>query len=400
FIVAIFVDLTVQLGAGFKLLKIGGLLGVHRTVDQFAIAPKIKSGILDSLLFPKDVVKNASKVIQNYSLAFPILKNQFLFGPAISVGYGTPTLISANLAVLIEFPNPFIITILGKVTSRIPEKVPLIKINLGIIGVIDFTNKYMAMYGTLYDSKILLFTISGDMGFTLSWGAEKNFLFSIGGFHPRFSPPENFPPFGAPALRRIQIAFSKYVVLEAYMAITTNTFQIGARIDAKFKGGGAEVHGYLGFDALIQFSPLYYIVEVAAGFSVKFKGMTLLSIEFAGSLEGPNPHKIVGSASFSILFWDVSVNVDKTFGTQKKKIIEKNDPWELLEPAVNRPESWSTLLPKWVKEGVIIQENSRELGLIHPIGRLSFAQNAVPINNGLLQELLKIFQNSNLKLLI
>ncbi len=380
FIVAIFAELNIQLGAGFKLSKVGGLLGIHRTVSHQTIAPGIQAGILDDLLFPTNVVENAPRVVQNYAAAFPVRRDQYLFGPAVQVGYGTPTLISASLAILLEFPDPFAITILGKITSKIPEAEPIVQLNLGIVGVIDFPNRYMAMYGSLYDSRLLRFTLSGNMAMTLSWGSEKNFIFSIGGFHPRYKKPENFPPFGAPPLRRLQIAFSNYVTLETYLAITTNTFQVGARVDARFSGAGAKIHGYLGFDALIQFSPLYYKVEVASGFSVKFKGRSLANIEFAGSLKGPNPHKIKGKASFSILWWDVKVKVKKTFGQEKREVVEKNDPWELLEPAVNRPESWEPIVPQWAQKGVVFRDASKVLGLVHPLGQLKFSQNAVPIN--------------------
>ncbi|MHA1498228.1 MAG: DUF6603 domain-containing protein, partial [Promethearchaeota archaeon] len=395
-ICAIFAELNIQIGMGFVLQKVGGLLGIHRTIAHEEIAPKIQTGILDDILFPADVINNAPQIIQNYVLSFPRQQNQFLFGPAIKIGYGTPPLISASLAVLFEFPSPYSITIMGKINAEIPPLAPLVTINLGILGEINLTEEYAAIYGTLYNSKILTFTLSGDMGCLFSWGSNSQFLFSIGGFHPRFTPPPNFPPFGAPPLKRLQLALSKYVVCQVYLAITSNTFQAGAKVDAKFKGAGAELSGYLYFDTLIQFSPFYFIVEIGAGFAVKFMGYTLLSVDLSGSLEGPNPYKIKGKASFSILFWDVDVNVSLKFGNKKPESIETHNPWELLHPALMEGDPWETELPGWAdlaiilkKEDVAAQAASQADGtpppppLVHPVGNLKYYQKAVPINQTL-----------------
>lgn len=390
---AIFAELNIQIGMGFVLQKVGGLIGIHRTIAHEEIAPKIQSGILDDILFPTDVIKNAAQIIQNYNLSFPVQRNQFLFGPAIQIGYGAPPLISASLAVLFEFPSPYSITIMGKVNAEIPPLAPLVELNLGILGEINLTEEYAAIYGTLYDSKILTFPLSGDMGCLFSWGSDSQFLFSIGGFHPRFTPPPDFPPFGAPPLKRLQLALSKYVACEVYLAITTNTFQAGARVDAKFKGAGAELSGYLGFDTLIQFSPFYFIVDVGAGFALKFKGYTLLSVDLSGTLEGPNPYKIKGKASFSILFWDINVNVNLKFGNKKPESIEKFDPWKLLYPALMEGDPWESEIPGWADLVVIIKKEDPALQatgqvdppppLVHPIGNLKYYQKAVPIKQTL-----------------
>ena len=396
-ICAIFAELNIQIGMGFVLQKVGGLLGIHRTIAHEVIAPKIQSGILDDILFPADVINNAPQIIQNYVLSFPTQRNQFLFGPAIQIGYGTPSLISASLAVLFEFPNPYSITIMGKVNAEIPPSAPIVTLNLGILGEINLTEEYAAIYGTLYNSKILTFPLSGDMGCLFSWGSNSQFLFSIGGFHPRYTPPPNFPPFGAPPLKRLQLALSKYVVCQVYLAITSNTFQAGAKVDAKFKGAGAELSGYLYFDTLIQFSPFYFIVDIGAGFAVKFMGYTLLSVDLSGSLEGPNPYKIKGKASFSILFWDVDVNVKLTFGNKKPESIETFDPWELLYPALMEGDPWDTELPGWANLAAIVRkedpaaqaaqqadgEDSPPPFLVHPVGNLKYYQRAVPINQTL-----------------
>ena len=383
----------IQIGGGWKITKIGGLIGLDRTVSLSEIASGIRSGLLDSILFPDNVIQNAPRIISDFKRVFPSHSGQHLIGPTIRIVYGTPVLIKGDIALILEFPNPFQLSVIGRITSKIPdEDHPIVRINLGILGSIDFSNDRLGVYGSLYDSKILGFALSGDMAMAADWGSgERNFIISLGGFNPRFKPPSNFPPFNAPPLKRLSVAFSSSVTLQCYLALTSNTLQIGARVDASFSNG-ATISGFLSFDALIQFDPLYYIVDVAAGFSVKYSGHSLASIKFSGSIEGPNPHRIKGSVTFSIFWWDISVDVDKTFGTQKPEPIVSVNPWDVLKEALQQNDSWVADLPAWATNAITVKELSQsELAsninnddnktvLVHPIGTLKVTQKVVPLN--------------------
>jgi hypothetical protein len=378
----------IQLGAGWKITKIGGLIGINRTVSLSDIASGIRTGILDSILFPDNVIENAPKIINDFKRVFPAESEQHLVGPAIRITYGTPTLITGDLVIILEFPNPFRLSVIGRIRSMIPnEKHPLVQINLAVLGAVDFTNKRLGVYGSLYDSRILDFTLSGDVAIAASWGPkEKNFIMSLGGFNPRFNPPSNFPPFNAPPLKRLSVAFSSDVSLECYLALTTNTLQIGARVDAVFRKVGAMISGFLAFDTLIQFDPLYYVIDVDAGFSVKFGPHSFASLIFSGFIEGPNPHRIKGSVTFSILWWDISVDVDKTFGDQEPELITNIDPWPMLKEALEQKDSWTAELPNWEVVGVVTRESSEMKEgdqMIQPLGTLGVSQKVVPLNHTL-----------------
>jgi hypothetical protein len=377
-----------QLGAGWKITNIGGLIGFNRTVSLQQIGTGLKAGILDDILFPDKVVQNAPRLIDSFKRTFPAKLAQYLIGPAIRIGFGTPTILTGDVAVLLEFPSPTQLSILGKIECRIPDKSPIIQLNLGIIGAIDFTNGWAGIYGSLYNSKVLDFTLSGDMAMVISWGAsvEKSFILSIGGFHPRFKPPSGFPPFGAPPLKRLQLALGNSLNFECYLALTSNTFQIGALVQARLSIGDVSISGSLGFDALFQFSPLYYAIDVAASFSVKYKGTTLAALLFSGSLEGPNPNRIKGKVTISILFLSLDVHVDITIGQKREEAIALTDPWPILNDALSKNESWVSQTPDWAKSsvaelGVVLNEDTvKDTHIIHPTGTLKVAQKVVPLN--------------------
>ena len=129
----------------------------------------------------------------------------------------------------------------------------------------------------------------------MDFGDDPNFVLSVGGFHPRFTPPPL--PFPTPNRLALDIINESYarVRVEAYFAVTTEHACSSARAPRLFFGFDAlSVEGHFGFDALFRFSPFYFIVEISAGFSVKVFGLGVLGVHLRGSLEGPTPWHITG----------------------------------------------------------------------------------------------------------
>ena len=101
---------------------------------------------------------------------------------------------------------------------------------------------------------------------------------------------------------------------EAYLALTSNTVQFGARLDLHAAGGGFTVDGYLGIDALFHFAPFEFVVDIGAGVALRYHGHLLMGIFLEGTLSGPTPWHVRGKASFKVLFFKVSVGFDHRFG--------------------------------------------------------------------------------------
>src|SRR5262249_35792036 len=70
----------IQLGLGFNLQAIGGLIAVNRTFDQDVLRQDLSTDTLSNLLFPPDPVGNAAAVIQSLSAAFPVQRGSYLIG--------------------------------------------------------------------------------------------------------------------------------------------------------------------------------------------------------------------------------------------------------------------------------------------------------------------------------
>ena len=61
----------IQLGYGFSLTGIGGLVAVNRTFDETALRAGLKNHTLDGVMFPKDPIRNAPQIFSNLNRVFP-----------------------------------------------------------------------------------------------------------------------------------------------------------------------------------------------------------------------------------------------------------------------------------------------------------------------------------------
>src|SRR5919106_2992568 len=96
----------VQLGLGFRLVGVGGIIGINRTVAIEALRSGLKTGTLSAVLSPPDPVANAATLVATLSGLFPPAAGRHIFGPVARIVWGSPTLVTIDLCVAIEVPSP------------------------------------------------------------------------------------------------------------------------------------------------------------------------------------------------------------------------------------------------------------------------------------------------------
>jgi hypothetical protein len=368
-----------QLGYGFTLLAVGGLIGVNRTMKLDALMEGVRSGAIESVMFPRDIVANAPKIISDLRAFFPPRAGTFLIGPMAKLGWGTPTLISIALGIIIEIPGN--IAIVGVLKVALPtEDAALIRLQVNFAGAIEFDKKRIYFFASLFESRILFMTIEGEMGLLVAWGDDANFVVSVGGFHPRFQP----PPLPFPSPRRIAIDILNTPVakirVEGYLAVTSNTAQFGARAELFFGLDILNVRGHIAFDALFQFSPFYFVIEISASLSVNVFGAGLFSVSINGELSGPGPWNVKGHGSFSILFWDIDVEFNETWGERHNTELPAKKILPILEGEIAKAETWRAELPSTSRLSVTLRKLPADAPLVlHPLGVLRISQRALPL---------------------
>ena len=102
-----------------------------------------------------------------------------------------------------------------------------------------------------------------------------------------------------------------YMRLEGYFAVTTNTLQFGAAAELRIIFGGWSIRGATGFDALIQFIPFRFEVDIRASVHVAYRGRNLAGLTLTGSLSGPGP--VILRAKVCIDLWLFDICFSHTF---------------------------------------------------------------------------------------
>jgi hypothetical protein len=374
----------IQLGFGFTLIGVGGLLGLNRTVLFDALRAGVRDGSLNSVLFPRDVIANAPRIINDLKRIFPPLEDHILIGPMAKFGWGTPTLMSIELGIILEIPRPAF-AILGVLRVAIPaEEAPLIRLQVNFLGIVDFDACQLSFDASLFDSYMLMLTLNGDMALRIYWGDDANLLLSVGGFHPAYTP----PPMGLAPMRRLSIemiAGMPRIRAEAYFAITSNTVQFGARVELYAGVDIFYVYGFMALDVLIQFSPVHFIAEMSAMLAVKSGDTTLLGVSVDALLEGPAAWHAHGTGTFRIGFIikvSFSVDFDVRVGEERKTTLPPVDVLPLLRQALENKGNWRVVLPTERRQSVTLRKlpDAGDTLILHPFGGLEVSQKLVPLN--------------------
>jgi hypothetical protein len=371
----------IQLSFGFALVGVGGLIGINREMKEDALRSAVINHTLDDILFPPNPIKDAVRIINSIKTIFPPCEGHYVFGPMVKIIWGGALpLVQFEVGIFIELGGPVRIALLGLAHSALPDPaLPLLSINVQVLGFIDFGNETLAIDASLYDSRLLQYTLSGQMALRANWGENPDFALSVGGFHPRYSPPANFP-----SLERLMVAMGAgdfHVALTTYFAITTNTLQLGAQVSLAAEIIGFSVEGGYGFDALIIFSPFSFDVDIGAWLTISLDGSELASLSAKLNLTGPNPFHIEGKVKIEIWFVSVKIPIRATFGDKEPENQISASPLAELTSQLKDARNVRFELPAWASADLIFAKEAQTL--LDPLGDIIISQHAVPLETQL-----------------
>src|SRR5205807_1663880 len=83
---------------------VGGIIGINRRIDADGLRSAVRTGSLEHLLFPHDVIHDAPQIIHDLEAVLPAADGHYVFGPMAKIGWGTPTIIEAELGIILELP--------------------------------------------------------------------------------------------------------------------------------------------------------------------------------------------------------------------------------------------------------------------------------------------------------
>jgi len=381
--VSINVDLGgIPLGFGFTLEKVGGLVGVHRSINTTAFQEGVRTGLLDSVLFPDDPIVNAARILSDIETAFPTAQGSFVFGAMLQIGWGVPTLITGDLGFIIQVPD-IIIALIGQIESVLPDDVvPLIEIHFDVVGIIDIAEGTLSIDAGIRDSRLLAYVLTGQMAMRASFINDPSFLLAVGGFHPAFSPPSGFP-----TLDRVGFGISVgdwlSITLETYIALTSNTLQFGAGLYLTANLVGFEIEGGTDINTLITFSPFSFRADLRFYITVSAGPVELLGVLLTGHISGPNPIFVRGVARFKILGIEEEVSIEESIGGSSPiDEIDEVDVRSDIVEALEDIQSWRAVDEGARIGAVLLAEvtpTDNEI-LVHPGGLAEVIQRVAPLD--------------------
>jgi len=386
----------IQLGFGFTLNGVGGIFGLNRRIEVQALVEGIRTNAIKSILFPDDIVANITRIISDIKQFFPPQQDHFVVGPMAKLGWAA--IVTVELGLLLDLPDPMF-AIIGVLKAALPtEEAALLKLQINFIGVVDFDRGYIFFRADLFDSRLLVFTITGSMAFLISWGEAQTFALSVGGFHPDFRDIPTIPalPNGFRNMARIGISLladdNPRLKIESYFAVTSNTVQFGSKVELYAGAGGFNVYGFLGFDVLFQFDPFRFVARLYGGIALRAGTSVIAGIRISAQLSGPTPWDAQGEACLSILFFEICVGFHVTWGDPPPAINPATaDLLALLVAEYADTRNWRAELPPNNHLHVSLKKieppaTGADMLIIHPAGVLTFSQRSLPLEDFLIQK--------------
>jgi hypothetical protein len=368
----------IQLSFGFTLNAVGALVGIHRRMDVDAIGAGIADGSLDAIMFPDDPVANAPMILESLRTSFPEARGQYVFGAMVEIGW-LPPLVSGQLGIIVQLPDPLQIVIVGQAECILPTKdAPLLELRTDVFGVIDLTAGTIAIDADLRDSRLVLLALTGSIAVRAAFLDDPSLLMAAGGFHPAFTAPPAFP-----SLERLGVALNVPdaldVRLEAYVAITSNTLQFGARFSFFGQAGPITAEGGAGFDTLITFTPFGLTVGVDFGATIKVAGFDALGALLSLQVSGPAPWRFVGTATFTLAGLEKDFHLDESIGAPAPVApVPAVDVATLVRDALAQPDNWE-IVASLDTGGVVLLAPVSPEPVLDPGGGLQVRQQVAPL---------------------
>lgn len=372
---------AIEIALGFTVNGVGGIVGVQRTLDSGALLSRMHDHTVDHLLFPADPTTAAPEILRTLGAVFPPRRGGVVVGPMVKLGWGRPiSFVTASVGVVIVPPDPKIV-ILGTFELAVPSRdLPIIDLKGSVFS--EITADHALALVVLEDSRVAGYPVSGDLGFLVGFGDDPSFAISAGGFHPRYQAPRELA-----AMRRLSIDLSPPIVLTiratAYVAFTTNSFQLGGRLEAEGDAGPVGLHGFVQLDAIVRWAPSFaFEADLSAGFDMRFAGESFAGVQLRMHLQGPAPWMAHGTATLEIpILPDVDVEVGPiTWGDGRNPPPPAAHPLGLVREALSVPEAWRPELPRDADALVTLRSDPADPPLlVHPLGMFEGRQRAVPL---------------------
>ena len=255
------------------------------TINQVASYPLLPANATPEQASPAETIKAVIPALQH---TFSPLAGQYWVAAGIS--FTSFEMIQAQAVLSVSFGVDLQIGVVGVCSMTFPtgDPYPVAYVEINVVASFTPSTGLLAVDGKLSPASSLFggfVKLTGGFAFHawFSGPHQGDFVVSLGGYHPAFTKPDNYP-----AVPRLGLAFSLgplKVAGQAYFALTPSMFMAGLRITATFEAGAVKAWFDAGVDFLISWAPFHYEAHawVTIGCSVDL-GLFTLSVQIGADL--------------------------------------------------------------------------------------------------------------------
>jgi hypothetical protein len=371
----------IQLSFGFALDRVGGVIGIERRIDQDALSLGIRSGSATEVLF-SPAGADLQRRLASAEALFPPAPGQHVVGPLFGLAWLSlgpdAALVHVDVGVLVQLGGPVTIVIVGSGKLTLGE---LLRIRADLAGSVDITRGRVAVDVSLVEARVLgAFRATGDAAFRATTSEAGATVFSAGGFYPGFDPrPAEIGP-----LRRLSLGTDiptpgLDIRIEGYFAVTSNTIQLGGRLEVVFDAALIVARGSVGLDALVQFRPFHFHAHVYGQVSVEFLGETFCGVRVEATVDGPGPMSVAARLTIETFLKDIPWNETFTFGAGAADRADRIP--DLVAEVAARAAQPGALRASAPDDPAVVLEPLAVTGVVvGPLGELVWSQRHSPLH--------------------
>jgi hypothetical protein len=288
----IYLSIKAPLG-GPPFLFVTGLAGGFGINSQLTL-PSIDE-VSGYPLLPAVALPEQASPAQTIKAVIPFLQKRFTpkagqYWVAAGISFTSFEMIEAQAVVSVSFGVDLQIGVVGTCSMTFPtgDPYPVAYVEIDVVASFTPSTGLLAVDGKLSPASYLFggfVKLTGGFAFYAWFSGEHqgDFVVSLGGYHPAFTRPDNYP-----VVPRLGLEFSLgplKVLGQAYFALTPSMFMAGVRLTATFEAGPVRAWFDAGVDFLISWAPFHYDARawVTIGCAVDL-GLFTLSVQIGADL--------------------------------------------------------------------------------------------------------------------
>jgi hypothetical protein len=378
-----------KLSTGWRLVSIGGMLGLHRTMNTDALrdAALGVGGNLDALFLPDRPEQRFLELMPVADRFFPAAEDHHVGGIMAVFEWGVTakkTNARFRAALLLEIGNDQL-ALYGTAQFGFPtlDADQVVRIRAGFEALYDVERKFVRVSLTLTEATLFRRVhLTGGAALLIRWGDDDEFAFTLGGFHPAFRPyiPEGMrepPRLGAHWKPKSLLDLD----LQAYFAFTSTSLQFGASayLEAGASWGG--VRGDIAFNMIVMSEPKWYF-ETDLSFRVTafLFGCDLISAGLRGAISGPGPWHLEATVYWEVCGVDISKDLGPyEWGETDSVSTQVQEARQILGDGLEDAGAWSVRRAGRLR----VQLREGHEGAIDPRDQIEVRQSRLPLGTGI-----------------